>query len=146
MSKFLSFVLTCVLVCVSGPSILADQIVLKNGDRITGKILKKDGDKIIIETESAGTVSILWSAVESITADEPVNLELSDGQVIKGTMASKAEEKVEVATRDAGTIEIERSSIQVVRNETEQAAYEAEQERLLYPGFTDLWAGSIDAG
>ncbi|NNE67107.1 MAG: DUF481 domain-containing protein [Pyrinomonadaceae bacterium] len=146
MSKFLSFVLVFVLVTLSCPLAFADQIILKNGDRLTGKILKKDGDKIVIETESAGTVSILWTAVEKIVADEPVNLELADGQRIKGTVATKDETRIEVVTKDAGTVEVEKESIQVVRNEDEQAAFDAEQARLLNPGITDLWTGSADVG
>lgn len=146
MSRFVSFVLVCVLVTLSCPLIFADQIVLKNGDRLTGKILKKDGDKIIIKTESAGTITILWSAVASIVADDPVNLELADGQLIKGTVVTNDEAKIEVVTKDAGTVAVEKDSIRVVRNEDEQIAYDAEQERLRNPGFTDLWTGSADVG
>ena len=146
MSRFLSFVLVCVLVALSCPFVFGDQITLKNGDRITGKILKKDGDKIVIQTESAGTITINWDAVASITADEPVNLELADGQRIKGTVATKDESKLEIVTKDAGTVEVERGSVQVVRNEAEQAAYEEEQDRILNPGFGDLWTGSADVG
>ena len=83
MKKTTIFVLMCVLLLGNTLNVFADQIVLKNGDRITGKILKKDGDKIVIETESAGTITILWAAVERVASDEPLNLELTDGQLIK---------------------------------------------------------------
>lgn len=146
MRRYLSFMLVCVLAAFFNPAVFADQIVLRNGDRLTGKIIKKDGDKIVIQTEAAGTVSILWTAVESILADEPLNLELSDGQRIKGTVSTKGNENIEVDTLQAGTVEIELASIEVVRNETEQTAFEKEQERLLNPGITDLWNGSADAG
>lgn len=66
--KFLSFSLIYVLLLMTCPNVFADQIVLKNGDRLIGKIIKKDGDKIMIETETAGTVSILWTAVEKVIA------------------------------------------------------------------------------
>ncbi len=146
MSKFISFSMVCIMFLVSCPSIFADQIVLKNGDRLTGKIVKKDGDKIIIQTESAGTVTILWDAVQKIVADEPVNLELSDGQILKGKVATTDEEKIEVETLDARTIEIERAKIEIVRSAAEQASFEAERDRLLDPGFTELWTGSADVG
>jgi len=146
MSKFLSLMLVCVLIALSCPIVFADQIVLKNGDRITGTIVKKDGDKIVIKTESAGIITILWSAVQSIVAEKPVNLELSDGQRIKGTVATKDEAKLEVVTKDAGTVEVERAAIQVVRSEEEQTAFETERERLTNPSFGDLWTGSADVG
>ncbi len=146
MSNIFSVALMCVLTALSFQTVFADQIILKNGDRLTGKIVKKDGDNIVIQTNAAGTVTILWSAVASIIADEPVNVELSDGQRLKGTVATIDDEKIEVVTRDAGALEVDRESIQVVRNEAEQSAYEAEQDRLLNPGFADLWTGSADVG
>ncbi len=146
MSKFVSFSLVCILILMSCVNIFADQIVLKNGDRITGKILKKDGDKIVIQTEAAGTVTILWSAVEKIIAEEPLNIKLTDGQLIKGKVATTEEKKLEVETQDAGTLEVEKEKVEVVRNNAEQAKFEEEQNRLLNPGITDLWTGSADIG
>jgi putative salt-induced outer membrane protein YdiY len=131
---------------MSCPAVFADQIILKNGDRISGKILKKDGDKIIIQTEAAGTITILWSAVEKIQADEPLNIKLSDGQLIKGTVATTDEQKLEVETKDTGTVEVNKENVEIVRNEAEQIKFEEEQDRLLNPGITDLWSGSADIG
>ena len=145
MSKFLSGILICLMILISCPSVFADQIILKNGDRLTGKIVKKDGDKIIIETESAGTITILWSAVEKIVSDEPLNLKLTDGQLIKGTVATE-NETIEVETQDAGTIEVTKEKIEVVRSVQEQAKFEAEEERLRNPSLLDLWRGSVDVG
>lgn len=126
-------------------NVFADQIILKNGDRISGKIVKKDGDKIVIETESAGTVTILWAAVDKISADQPINLELKDGQTIKGTVAT-VEDKLEVETKDAGKVVVEKDKVTTARNEAEQVAYVTERDRLLNPSFGDLWTGSADVG
>jgi putative salt-induced outer membrane protein YdiY len=133
------------MIIISCPSIFADQIILKNGDRLTGKIVKKDGDKIIIETESAGIITILWSAVEKIVSEEPLNLKLSDGQFIKGTVATE-NEKIEVETQDAGKVEVAKENIEIVRSVAEQEKFEAEEERLRNPSLLDLWRGSVDVG
>ena len=152
MSKFLSFSLVFVMLVLSPLSILADQIVLKNGDKLTGKIIKKDGDSIIIETEFAGIVTIKWDAVEKIIADEPVNIKLSDGQLIKGTVATaetvKEEDKpkFKVETQNAGTVEVEKENVEVVRNDAEEAKVLAEIERFRNPALLDLWEGSADVG
>ena len=146
MSKFLSFSLICMMFLMTCPNIFADQIILKNGDKLTGTIVKKDGDKIIIKTEFAGVVTILWSAVEKIVAEAPVNIELADGQKLIGTVETKEEAKLEVATKDAGTVEVKKENVAVVRSEEEQANFDAEQDRLLNPGITDLWTGSADVG
>lgn len=145
MKKRVISILVFVLIFGNTLNVFADQIVLKNGDRITGKILKKDGDKIVIETESAGTITILWAAVEKVSADEPLNLELTDGQLIKGTVET-VEDKVEVETVDAGKVVVEKEKITTARNEAEQTKYIEERDRMLNPSFGDLWAGSADVG
>ena len=52
MSKFISLSLICLLILISCPNLFADQVIMTNGERLTGKILEKDGDKIIIEIEA----------------------------------------------------------------------------------------------
>lgn len=145
MSKFLSLCLSCLLILINCPIIFADQIFLKNGDRLTGKIIKKDGDKIVIETEAAGEITLVWTAVEKIVSDEPLNIKLADGQLIKGIVAAE-NSRLEVETETAGTIEIEKESIEVVRSVEEQAKFEAEQERLQNPGIIELWKGTANIG
>jgi len=126
-------------------NIFADQITLKNGDKITGKIVKKDGDKIVIETESAGTITILWAAVDKITSDAPLTIELSDGQNVKGTVAT-VDNKVEVETKDAGKVVVDKDKITVARDEAEQVKFVTERDRMANPSFGDLWTGSADVG
>ena len=38
---------------------LADQVVLKNGDRLTGAVVKSDGKELVIKTEFAGEVTVM---------------------------------------------------------------------------------------
>ena len=44
---------------------LADQVVLDNGDRLTGKITKKDGDSLTVATDLMGPVTFLLSDASS---------------------------------------------------------------------------------
>ena len=50
-------------VCASA-TLLADQVVLKNGDTLTGSMIQKDGAKLTLKSELLGEVSIPWSAVK----------------------------------------------------------------------------------
>ena len=55
--------LACVtLFCLQAPALLADQISLKNGDRVTGAVIKKDGDKLTFKSEVFGEVTVPWDA------------------------------------------------------------------------------------
>ncbi len=145
MSKLISFVLICTIFSASASITSADQIILKNGDKITGTIVKKDGDSIIIKTESAGLITIVWAAVERIVSDAKLNVTLTDGQLIKGKVDAE-NNKVSVQTDNAGTVAVEKDKINIVRSDAEQANFEAEQERLRNPSLGDLWNGNADVG
>ncbi len=47
-------------------TLFADQVVLKNGDRISGTITKSDDKTLLIKTEFAGDVEIQLPAVQEI--------------------------------------------------------------------------------
>ena len=59
----------------------ADQVVMKNGDRVTGSIIKKDGNNLTIKTTQFGVVTASWDQVESVLADKRAGLEVPAGPV-----------------------------------------------------------------
>lgn len=124
---------------------LADQITLKNGDRVTGQIVKSDNKKMTVKTEFMGAVEITWEAVASMVSDQPVYLTLTDNQTVVGKVRTE-EEQFEVQTKETGTIKVAKASIAAVRNESEFNAWKAELDRLRNPGLLDLWAGALDVG
>src|SRR5438445_6532913 len=128
------YVLACVTVLSLQPA-LADQVVMKNGDRVTGTIVKKDAKNLTIKTDQFGVVTTSWDQVDSITADKPVTVVLQDGRTVQGTLATAAG-KIEVATQ-AARLSVAPADISAIRDADEQRAYE----RLQKPGWRDLWAG-----
>jgi putative salt-induced outer membrane protein YdiY len=117
-----------------------DQVVLKNGDRVTGSIVKKDAKQITIQTDMFGLVSTDWDKVASIVADKPLNVVLPDGKTVVGTLRESGG-KVEIASTGS-TIAVAPQEIAAIRNGAEQKAFE----RLLQPGWLDLWAGGGSIG
>ena len=128
------------LACLSLVCARADQVVMKNGDRITGAIVKKDGKNLTVKTELFGTVTAAWDQVESIKTEHPLNVVLQDGKTVQGSLATSGG-KVEVATQ-AATISVAPADIDAIRDTDEQKAYE----RLLRPTWTELWAGTATVG
>jgi putative salt-induced outer membrane protein YdiY len=118
----------------------ADQVVMKNGDRVTGSIIKQDGKTITIKTDSFGVVTASWDQVASVQSDKPVNVVLKDGKTLLGTLGS-SEGKVEVAT-SAAKVDVAPGEVAAMRNADEQKAYE----RLLHPGVFELWSGTGSIG
>ena len=123
----------------------ADQITLKNGDRLTGAVLKSDDKSLTIKSDLAGAVTVPWEAVERISSNQPLYVSFKSGQVVFGVLALN-EGKVEVETTEAGKIAMTKDLVVSLRSKDEQLSYQAEIERLRNPGLLDLWSGFVDAG
>jgi hypothetical protein len=121
---------------VAAPLLLADQVTLDNGDRVTGKVTKKDGDSLTITSDLMGAVTIKWAHVKSIATDAPVTVVLSGGKAVEGKLATSGDH-LEVAGQTAPL-----PAVTTVRNAAEQAKYQ----RFLHPPLYDLWAGYYDFG
>lgn len=128
-------------VCLFAGLAFADQITLKNGDRLTGKVVKSDGKTLVLHTEFAGDVTIQFDAVEQITSDQQLHVGLKDGKTAVGAVTTK-DGKIEVATKTGGTVEAPKDEVKLIRNDAEQAAFD----RLLHPGLLHGWNGGINLG
>lgn len=135
------------LVLAAGLSAMAaaDVVTLKNGDRVTGAIVKADAKALTIHTDAMGDVAIARDAVATIAADQPLYLGLSDGQTVVGTVRT-ADANLQVSTQDTGSITLAPATVQTIRSQAEQTAYLAEIERYRNPGLLDLWSGGVDLG
>jgi putative salt-induced outer membrane protein YdiY len=117
-----------------------DQITMKDGDRVTGEIVKKDGGNLTVKSKNFGTVIIKWDDVAAINTDRPLNVVLPGDRIVKANVETR-EGRVQVASPEAPQ-SILPSDIVALRNDAEQRAYE----RLLHPGPLDLWTitGSLN--
>lgn len=130
-----------VLLCVLASVAKADQVTLKNGDRVSGTIVKSDGKTLVLKTEAAGELTIKWDLVSGIVSSQPLSLQLKDGKIFSGDVTTD-DGKFVVATRDRGTVAAPRDSVVAVRNGEEQSTYD----RLQHPRLTDFWSGLLDTG
>ncbi len=130
----LLFLCACSLLCA------ADQVVLKNGDTITGTVIKKDGDKLTLKSEFLGEVTMPWSAVKSLKSDQELNVVLPGGETVKGKLATTGDNLAVAAPGGEKTAAL--TAVTAVRNDAEQHNWE----RLQHPGILDLWTGSYNFG
>jgi putative salt-induced outer membrane protein YdiY len=113
---------------------------MKNGDRVTGAIVKQDGKTITIKTVNFGVVTAPWDQVAAVQSDQPVTVVLKDGKTVAGTL-STADGKVEIAAPGA-RVDVTPAEVTAMRNADEQQAYE----RLLTPSLLQLWRGTGSLG
>ncbi len=144
-NNFRNSLFVCITMGLLCPALFADTVSLKNGDRLTGTIVKSDGKVLVIKTESAGEVTLQWSAVDTINSTQPLHVGLSGGQMVNGPVATK-DGQIQVTTSSAGVVSASKDSVQVIRSDAEQAAYDAAIERLRHPHLGDFWSGTLDTG
>jgi putative salt-induced outer membrane protein YdiY len=125
---------------LNSASLFADQVAFKNGDRLTGAILRSDAKTLVIKTVVAGEVVVAWPEIQELRSDLPLHVALADGKTLVGKVTSHDRE-LEVAT-SAGAVEAPKESVVALRNDAAQSAYERSQRKGLLLG----WEGAVDTG
>lgn len=124
----------------------ADQVTLKNGDRLSGSIQKNDGKNLTLKSEFAGVVTIPWDAVTAVSAPQ-LHIGLKDGKTVVGAVSTTPDNgKLEIATKESGIVTADKDAVQFMRSNEEEVAYQKEVERYRRPGLIDLWQGALDLG
>jgi len=131
--------------CLWAAAAEADQLTLKNGDRLSGTIVKADAKTLLLKTDFAGDINLQWDAVTSIVSSQSLHLTLKDGQTIVGTVTTM-DGKFEVAAKETGPVAAAKDGVVSVRNDAEQKAYDDQIDRLRHPHLTDFWSGLLDTG
>ena len=122
-------------------ALFADQVTLKNGDRLTGTVVKSDGKTLVLHTEAAGDVTIQFGAIQEIKTEQELHVTLKGGKTAVGPVTT-TDGKLEIATKSAGTVEAPASDVTLIRNDAEQTAYD----KSLHPGFRHGWTGGANVG
>jgi putative salt-induced outer membrane protein YdiY len=88
----LSTFLLLMLVCLPVQQVSADELLMRDGSRLLGKVVKREDGTLEFETSYAGVIKVKWEEVSELHADEPMQLMLKDestltAQHIKNTEA-----------------------------------------------------------
>ena len=119
----------------------ADRVTLKNGDRLTGTVVKSDGKTLVLHTDAAGDVTIKFEDVQEIKSDADLHVSLKDGKTAVGPVTT-TDGKFEIATKTGGTVEAPKEDVTLIRNDAEQQAYD----KSLHPGLLHGWNGGANVG
>jgi hypothetical protein len=140
-----AFTIAGVFLIFLGATTRADQVALKNGDRLSGTIVKADGKTMILKTDYAGDVTLQWSAVDAVSSAGPVHVALAGGQTVRGTLTGAAGRE-EIDTGASGKSSASLDTVLAIRSDAEQAVFDADQRRLLHPRLADFWSSFFDTG
>lgn len=134
-------VFVALIYAVAALPALADQVSLKNGDHLTGTIVKSDGKTLVLHTDYAGDVRLQMSAVQSLQSDAPLHVELQDGRNAAGNVTT-TDGNIQVSSSAATPMKAPIASITTLRNVAEERAYE----KSLHPGLREDWKAGLNLG
>ena len=129
------------LLALSSSLVFADQVTLKNGDRLTGTVVKSDGKTLILHTDAVGDVTIKFEAIQVLKTDQELHVSMKGGKTAVGPVTA-TDGKIEIATKTGGTVEAAKDDVTLIRNDAEQTAYD----KSLHPGLTHGWNGGANVG
>jgi len=88
-----------VIIMVLGCSVItqADVVVFKNGDKLTGKVVKMEGGKLTFKADLAGEITLDLANIQTFSTDEPAQFHLQDGTVLKSKVLPAEAGKVTLA-------------------------------------------------
>ena len=109
-------ILYCIaLIATSGA--LSDQLHLKNGSLIIGKLVSAAEDRVVFETPFAGNITIQQQNIERITTEEPVTLRMADGTVYENRQIMSTPESMLVMAEGEPDVVFKPGDIDMVNPE-----------------------------
>jgi putative salt-induced outer membrane protein YdiY len=63
----------------------ADELLMKDGSRLLGKVIRKEDDTLEFETGYAGVIRVKWTEVSELHSEEPVRVLLDDEAIVSAS-------------------------------------------------------------
>jgi putative salt-induced outer membrane protein YdiY len=84
----ISLTLTIILsiaVILSVPAANADELIMRDGSRLLGEVVKRENNTLDFKTSYAGVIKIQWDQVAEVNTDKPMEVLLVDDTIVSGT-------------------------------------------------------------
>jgi putative salt-induced outer membrane protein YdiY len=94
-----------VAMLLAATSLSADELVMKDGSRLMGKVGKQVDGTLEFETSYAGTIKVKWEEVSELHADKPVQVMMKNEALQEATTITKTEDATVVTAVTEGTSE-----------------------------------------
>lgn len=69
----------------------ADELLMKNGDRLQGSVVSMSSGKLVFKTSYAGEITIKWDQVAKLTTEKPLEAYLRNEQILIGKIVAAEE-------------------------------------------------------
>jgi putative salt-induced outer membrane protein YdiY len=91
-ARQVSTALVFAITLLAGVKAVADELIMKDGSRLLGKVIREDGGVVDFKTSYAGVIKVKWQEISEVITDEPItvllkNAETRDTKNVKNTAA-----------------------------------------------------------
>ncbi|WP_026224775.1 DUF481 domain-containing protein [Methyloversatilis thermotolerans] len=99
----------------------ADEIRMINGDRITGRIVSKADNELVVDTDYAGQIKLRWDQVSSLFTEDTMAVQTRDGSFMPDArLGSTGGDRIELSSEDGRTV-VQRQDIVFINPTPEQS-------------------------
>ena len=96
-----------ILLLLAAPLAAADEVVLRNGDRMRGEIVALSGGKLVLRTDYAGEIALRWDEVTSVSTSKPIEIVRRGARVpLQGTLQPLYDGRVLLIAPDGAAHEL----------------------------------------
>lgn len=107
----------CILIFLSASISNADTVVVKNGDRLTGKVKKMESGVLIIKTAYDPEIKIPWPQIQSLVTDTPIIIKLENGLRLVGrTVKSNNDNNLRIIDSGIGEVDFQLALVKEIRS------------------------------
>jgi hypothetical protein len=85
-----------------------DVVTLRNGDRLTGTVVRKTGEELRFKSTAGDVVGFPWHEVLELHADQPVNLRMKNGKSVQGPVILRADPAAATTNDVSAVVDIDR--------------------------------------
>jgi len=115
--RLASLLLVFATMLLAGYPAMADELIMKDGSRLLGKVMKEDGGVVDFKTSYAGTIKVKWSEISELITDKPITVLLKNKETREATNAKNTEAGVVLADESGATETIPPTEIAYVNPE-----------------------------
>ncbi|MEN8264756.1 MAG: DUF481 domain-containing protein [Nitrospirota bacterium] len=98
--KLVLYVTLIAMLAIYVGGVSADEIILQNGDRLTGRIVKMGSDILTLDTEYSAPIEIKKGKIKSMSTDSAVDVRLKGGETLKGAIRTETDDRLMVESSD----------------------------------------------
>jgi putative salt-induced outer membrane protein YdiY len=109
-----------VAIACAASAFAEDVVVLRNGDRLSGKVESLTGGKLKIVTPHSGAVFVDWGEIATVTTEAAVKVKLETGEIIEGKLSAADEGRLKIETASAAQpVEVDPAKVAKINEDTD---------------------------